>query len=1482
MDAHPGRHAGAGGRRNLDAGKEKARMNWRRHGWIAVLLAGIAASAALYAWQAGEQQRALQAEITHRSSMKLAAIRSLINQHMDSAQAGASFLDGEMLTHSFVEADEAAGFVQSILNTHPEEFVAIALLPAAEHGDAVRMTTGGKRVAALAPPIDMARFAAVAPDAPRLVLLEDEAAEAGAHKLRMLLAGWQLPHGHAAVDMNIAYIIARAATEGMPAGLDIDVSVLQAAGREINLLHHVSRARKAEEEEEEELRWKGGFDIGGLAFMVRAYPAPELIRQHITRLPLYSALISLIVFLLLAWTVYKRSRYGEYLRNEVAHRTTELVSEQEKLSSVIDHANEGILLMDEQGNILRANPAACRLFGYATEQLQGLSVHDLVPEEIREPHVQWVADELAGKRHDIMGKTRELRGRRRDGSVFPCEVTVNSFETEEGLRLSVILRDLTERKQREWIRETLVALGIIYQKRAPINERLQQMLEKILDEPWEVLLGKGAIFLVEENALHLAASMGWSEEGKACCASVSFGECLCGKVFETGEAQCHLTRPPEHKLAGTSAPDAGYLCLPVMHGKDRLGVMNFTTMPGVVIPKEFHDFCDRVSEIITEMVAQNNAKVLLKASEEKHRNLFESSRDALMLINPPSWKFIDANKATLQLFGASSVDEFTRLGPWDVSPEMQPDGRPSIEKAKEMIAAAMREGSSFFEWQHQRLDGRPFDADVLLTRMKAGGKLFLQATVRDVTDRKRALQALQASESYQRVLVDNSPVGLVLSRMDGRLVDVNPTYARIIGRNVQDTLALSYRDITPQSYAEQEKKKLADLEKTGRYGPYEKEYIHKDGHRVSVRLNGLIIERDGERFIWSSVEDITDIKKSRNIRNLRVRIMESLLNSGYSLQESLEHIVLAVEEYIPGALGSILLMDGESQHLLTGASPHLPEAYNRAIHGVAIGPSVGSCGTAAFLKKQVIVSDIATDPLWESYKDIAAKHQLAACWSQPVMTGEGKVLGTFALYFPEPRSPESFDLDSIMMAANLTTLAIERCRVGEKLSFLSYYDELTGLPNRRLFSDRANQGIAAARREKHPLGLLYLDLDRFKFINDTMGHACGDLVLKEAAKRLQDTLRETDTVARMGGDEFAILLPGADANTAMRVAHKLRDKLQQEYQIGKQEFTLDASIGIAIFPHDGKDKEALLQHADTAMYHAKHNQKHIHYFSSNMEEDARKRLWMEQELAKAADEKQLELYYQSQHAIRAGDGASPFPMHYQEKRGIGDGAIIGMESLVRWNHPKLGLISPAEFIPLAEETGQIRAITRWTLCEAARQAAIWEKAGIRPNRIGVNLSAVQLMQKNLAGEIIERIQSIGAKTEWIEIEITETAAMREPETAILIMRELVDAGISIAIDDFGTGYSSLAYLKRLPAEWLKIDIAFIRDLPGDDEDAAIVRSTIAMAHALGMKTIAEGVETEAQLEFLKGEGCDAVQGYWFSKPLSADEATTHIRRHIKS
>ncbi len=428
----------------------------------------------------------------------------------------------------------------------------------------------------------------------------------------------------------------------------------------------------------------------------------------------------------------------------------------------------------------------------------------------------------------------------------------------------------------------------------------------------------------------------------------------------------------------------------------------------------------------------------------------------------------------------------------------------------------------------------------------------------------------------------------------------------------------------------------------------------------------------------------------------------------------------------------------------------------------------------------------------------------------------------------------------------------------ERLNWLSYYDDLTGLANRRLFKDRFEQLIILSNRHQQSMALLFLDLDRFKIVNDSLGHAVGDEVLKETANRLQAQLRDSDISARMGGDEFTLLLPDTDANAAEIVAKKILQSLLMPYYLNDQQFILGASIGIAIYPRDSIDGETLLQLADNAMYFAKKEKTGYAFCSSELQNTSNRRIELEQGLRKALEQKcyensfELKVFFQSKHSLE-------------------NNIIIGYEALMRWQHPILGWISPVEFIPLAEETGLIVELSNWVMTRVCLQTIRWTQEEFNFGRVAVNISAVELINYELATNIIEVIKTTGALQEWIEIEITESALMKTPDVAIKVMQQLVDARVLISIDDFGTGYSSLSYLKNLPASFIKIDQSFIRNLLNSPEDQAVVQAVVAMSHALGKKVIAEGVETQEQLQYLTENGCDIAQGYWFSKPVPAEE-----------
>ncbi|MHB8841133.1 MAG: putative bifunctional diguanylate cyclase/phosphodiesterase, partial [Candidatus Aquicultor sp.] len=436
----------------------------------------------------------------------------------------------------------------------------------------------------------------------------------------------------------------------------------------------------------------------------------------------------------------------------------------------------------------------------------------------------------------------------------------------------------------------------------------------------------------------------------------------------------------------------------------------------------------------------------------------------------------------------------------------------------------------------------------------------------------------------------------------------------------------------------------------------------------------------------------------------------------------------------------------------------------------------------------------------------------------------------------------------------------DRKQAEETINYMSYYDTLTGLPNRALFNDRLNLALAYAHRNQEVFAVMCLDLDSFKSINDTMGHVVGDEVLQGISKRLQECLREGDTVARLGGDEFALLLPQVTGvENVVKVAQKIFDAIQPPFNFDERDFYTTTSIGVSLYPYDGDDPQTLIKNAEVALYRAKEQGRaNYQLYAPAMNAKAFERLAMENSMRKALEREEFIVYYQPIVDITTG-------------------RIISMEALIRWQHPALGLVSPAEFIPLAEETGLIVPIGEWALKTACEQNKAWQKSGLPEVRISVNLSARQFQQQNLVEMVNQTLEATGLAPEYLEFEITESVVMKDADAAIAILHEMKKRGIKVAIDDFGTGYSSLGYLKRFPIDKLKIDKLFVHTVTTDPSDEAIAEAIIAMAKSLNLRVVAEGVETVEQLELLHSLRCDEMQGYLYSRPLPAKEATKLLR-----
>jgi diguanylate cyclase (GGDEF)-like protein/PAS domain S-box-containing protein len=525
----------------------------------------------------------------------------------------------------------------------------------------------------------------------------------------------------------------------------------------------------------------------------------------------------------------------------------------------------------------------------------------------------------------------------------------------------------------------------------------------------------------------------------------------------------------------------------------------------------------------------------------------------------------------------------------------------------------------------------------------------------------------------------------------------------------------------------------------------------------------------------------------------------------------------------------------------------------------------GPTGTAIRENQPFWCQDFLHDPVTAPWHERGLRYSWGGSASLPLQRN-GVVIGSFTIYADEVNA---FDVAArkllVEMAIDISyaldnfARETERKRAEERIQQLVHFDQLTGLPNQALFADRIKHALSTAQHSRAQLAILFLDLDHFKNINDTLGHRIGDELLVEVAKRLRSAVREEDTVSRQGGDEFVLVLPDTDADGAAHAAEKLLAVFARACQIEQHELNVTTSIGIAMYPSDGEDFESLYKCADVAMYRAKHDgRNNYRFFTQEMQSHSARTLQLENALRHAQVRGELQLHYQPQVSLQ-------------------DGRIIGAEALLRWQHPELGTVAPAEFIPIAEANGQILQIGEWVMRSAVHQLKTWMDSGLAPMIIAVNLSAVQFRHPHLPGLVTQILEEAKLAPQYLELELTEGVAMDDPLEAIAVMDNLHERGVRMSIDDFGTGYSSLSYLKRFQVYKLKIDQSFVRDITEDPEDKAIVAAIISLANSLGMQTIAEGVETAGQLAFLRLQGCNEVQGYYFSKPLPAGEFEAYVR-----
>ncbi|MFN6993541.1 MAG: EAL domain-containing protein [Aquincola tertiaricarbonis] len=744
----------------------------------------------------------------------------------------------------------------------------------------------------------------------------------------------------------------------------------------------------------------------------------------------------------------------------------------------------------------------------------------------------------------------------------------------------------------------------------------------------------------------------------------------------------------------------------------------------------------------------------------------------------------------------------------------------------------------------EQADGSRRQATMSVSQVVFEGRVLYCAFVRDASQQHELL----ARQRLLSTAVDESDIAVIVASADRRVVFANAGCLRMYGYRLEEmvghrpTELLAGPHTDPSMLQALMSDDLAEQSFSCELLTYT-----KDGRPlwVSTAVNPV---HDAHGRLCNFVGVLTDITQTKLHEVLQFRVLDAMAREA-PLHELMLLLCREVERIAPELVASILRVD-EQQRLQTLAGPSLPADFCQQINGVAIGPQVGSCGTAAWRNAPVMVRDIATDPLWEHFRDLALPLGLAACWSSPIRSSDGQVLGTFAFYYREPREPSALHRRLVDVSLHLCSLILERERTKAHIHQLAFYDALTGLPNRALLRGKTERALHDAGRHGWPLAVVFVDLDRFKQVNDTHGHVVGDGLLIELARRLEACARTGDIIGRLSGDEFVAVLPQCGGGAAVAAVERLVAAFAQPVTVHGVLLHPGASLGVAMYPEDGTDIDTLIRHADMAMYQAKmHRRGGFRFFSAELNREAHERAMLEADLREALGP------------------AGGLALHYQPKVASDDGRLCGVEALLRWAHPRLGMVPPMRFVALAEECGLVHTLGRWVLAEACRQMADWRARGVPVPSVAVNLSASNFLDAGLP-EVLQRLLARhGLKTGDLTVEMTESVMLNPDPVVLATVHAVHGLGIRVSLDDFGTGYSSLSHLHRLPIGELKLDRSFVQDIEHDDLARALTVSVLRIGKTLGLTVVAEGVETEAQRRFVADEGCPVVQGYLVSRPV---------------
>ncbi|MBI4990059.1 MAG: EAL domain-containing protein [Rhodocyclales bacterium] len=1187
------------------------------------------------------------------------------------------------------------------------------------------------------------------------------------------------------------------------------------------------------------------------------------------------------------------------------HGKTELG---ENYGALLDTAPGGILVSDDKGRILTANSRAEQMFGYGPGELPGLSIEALVPESVRGRHAALHAGfvERPAQRRMGVGPDASLRARRKDGSEFTASISLGPRRTANGLRVTAVIHDVTAAVQREnEIGRVNRALRLLSAANQAMRGAASQI--ELLDGICRVIIEVGGYRFAwigyaenDEKKTVTPVAFAGNDDGALAQASISWdeaspnGQGTAGTAIRSGrpcivrstDSDPRVAPWRDALLSGGFASVAAFplriegiagALLIYAASENALGAEECALLENLAADISYGVTALRAAESreLTEAALRRSEAILDRAQQIAHVGSWEWD----LLKQEVYW-----SDQMYRVFGYEPGE----VGPHKdaVISRTHPDDRARVA---ENIRSLVEGESSSLEIDHRVVwedglvrhvhmqcevefgDGRP--ARVI------GSTQDVTAQVRREVEQQRTNRALRMLSAVTRAAREATSEAALLQRA----CDI------VAGAGGYSFAWIAGKEHGPEKRA----KLLAGAGDPAMFARVSSGIVTWDENQPSGQGTVGRALRSGTPCI------VRDVQTDPLFASWRDFALEMKFNACASFP-------LLVDGKIEGAL-----VINATNDTFGEAECDLLEDLARDI-GHALAALRSEAGRneaeAALRRNEALLGraealahvgswewDMHTQTLqWseETYRilgfepyEVEPKTELAMERTHPddraalkarlddVVSGEAlsseldyRVLlpGGDIRWVHVKVEMEYHDTGPLRMTGVLQDIS-ERRAYETRLAEVASHDNLTGLPNRNLLNDRLGQALAHARRHDGLVAVGFVDLDRFKVINDTLGHDAGDELLKEIARRLSGCLRGCDTVARQGGDEFVVVLTDlARPEDASIVAQKLLDALSPPMTLNGREIVPGASLGFAIFPQDGDTLQALLMAADKAMYSAKHAGRGQYRF-------------FDPEMNRAAAD-WLEVGAELHHALDRDE----FELHYQPKVDLKSGAITGVEALLRWRSPDLGLVPPNKFIPILEETGLILEVGEWVIARACRQARLWQEQGLPPLRIAVNLSPRQFQQRDLALRIRTLIDQPDFLPEYLELEITESMVMQNVERAIATLEELRQTGIHIAIDDFGTGYSSLAVLKRFPVDCLKVDRSFVRDIPDDADDMAITRAVILLAHSMGLSVVAEGVETEAQRSFLVECGCDEMQGFLFSKPLPPAELAERVLGHLQT